>query len=272
MAASSGNSGHALSKIGKDMGYRVIIITNNKCSQEKCDNIRHSGGELWMAEDLATTFPNDLSDPSLNYMDQERVLCQNYPEQYFSVNQYENIDNMMAHYEATGQEIWDQSQGRATHFVMAASTGGSIMGIGKFLKEQSDGNVRVILSDPHKSRLAGRLEKARGNVKKGEEILRRVTELTQREGPVQVEGAGKEDFTKIMTYGNGILQYVDEAIPIHDFDAFDMCRKIDKDIGIRVGGSAGMNVKACQDIAERLVDEANAKGAVLTTLLVCRVD
>lgn len=62
-----------------------------------------------MAEDLPIQFPNDLADPTLDYMDEERVLCQNYPNKFFSVNQYENIDNMLAHYEAAAQEIWDQS-------------------------------------------------------------------------------------------------------------------------------------------------------------------
>lgn len=141
------------------------------------------------------------------------------------------------------------------------------MGVGKFLKEQTGGLVRIVLSDPHKSHLAGMLEKARGNVAKGDEILRRVESAIKQEGPIQVEGAGKGSLTKIMTYGGDVMKFVDEAVSIHDFDAFDMCRKIHKDRGIRIGGSAGMNVRACQEIAERLIAEGNADGAVLATLL-----
>jgi len=265
LAASSGNTGHALCKLGTEMGYKVIIITTNKCSKEKCDNIRSNGGELWMSEETPSRFPNELE--GLDYMEQEQVICQNYPDKYFSVNQYDNLDNMMAHYETTAEEIWDQSQGRVTHFIMAASTGGSIMGVGKCLKEKTDNNVSVVLSDPHKSHLAGLFEKARGNVAKGEEILRGVNQAIEKEGPIQIEGAGKSCVTKIMTYGGGILKYVDDTVIVHDFDAFDMCRKIDNEYGIKIGGSAGMNVKACQVIAEQLIDEGKADGAVLTTLL-----
>lgn len=268
LAASSGNTGHALSRIASDMGYKVIIITDKKCSQEKCDNIRNAGGVLWLAEDLPLQFPDDLSDPKLNYMDQERILCANYPDKYYSVNQYDNFDNMMAHYEETAQEIWDQSQHRVTHFVMAASTGGSIMGVGKFLKEKTDGKVRVILSDPHKSHLASIFEKSRGNLAKGEELLRKVKEAINHDGiGIQVEGAGKGALTEIMKHGGGVLNNVDEVVPIHDFDAFDMCNQIHRERGMMIGGSAGMNVKTCQHIAERLIDEGNANGAVLTTML-----
>jgi len=268
LAASSGNTGHALSRIASEMGYKVIIITDKKCSQEKCDNIRNSGGVLWLAEDLPLQFPEDLSDPKLNYMDQERILCANYPDKYYSVNQYDNFDNMMAHYEETAQEIWDQSEHRVTHFVMAASTGGSIMGVGKFLKEKTDGKVRVILSDPHKSFLASIFEKSRGNEAKGEELLRRVKHDIEKDGiGIQVEGAGKEALTEIMKDGGGVLNNVDEVVSIHDFDSFDMCNQIHRERGLMVGGSAGMNVKTCQNIAERLIDEGNAKGAVLTTML-----
>lgn len=218
-----------------------------------------------MSEETPSRFPNILD--GLNYMEQEQVICEKYPDKYFSVNQYDNLDNMMAHYETTAEEIWDQSQGRVTHFIMAASTGGSIMGVGKCLKEKSNNGVTVVLSDPHKSHLVGMLEKARGNVAEGERILKRVEEATKKEGPIQIEGAGKATFTKIMTYGGGILKYVDDTIIVHDFDAFDMCRKIDDDYGIKIGGSAGMNVKACQEIAEQLIENGEANGAVLTTLL-----
>ena len=264
IAASSGNSGHALAVVGSRLGYKVVIITNRKCSNEKCENIRKGGAELWMAEELPAMFPDELANVNC-YMEQERILAQKYPEKYFSVNQYENFDNMMAHYEATAQEIWDQSKNQVTHFVMAASTGGSIMGVGKFLKDKKK-DIRVVLSDPHKSHLAGLLEKARGNQAKGDAMLRKVEQAIQQEGSIQVEGAGKASLTKIMMHDGGVLKYVDEAITVHDFDAFDMCRKVAKDEGIMIGGSAGLNVVACRRLAERCVDEGTGN-VVITTLL-----
>jgi len=264
IAASSGNTGTAMANIGTQMGYDVTIITNKLCSKEKCDKIVAGGAKLWMAEDLPDLFPDILAGVKC-YMDQERVLCEHHPDEYFSVDQYENADNMMAHYETTAQEIWDQSNRKVSHFVMAASTGGTIMGVGKFLKERNSG-VHVVLSDPHKSRLAGILAKARGDTDRGEAILARVKEQTREEGGVQVEGAGKQTLTKIMEADGEVLKYVDEAVTVHDFAAFDACREVERTHGYRIGGSAGLNLCACRRLAERLVDEGG-DGATLVTLL-----
>lgn len=246
------------------MGFDVIIITNKLCSKEKCDQISAGGAKLWMAEDLPAMFPDILTGVTC-YMDQERALCDAQPDQYFSVNQYENIDNMMAHYETTAQEIWDQSERKVTHFVMAASTGGTIMGVGKYLKERNSA-IQVVLSDPHKSRLAGILAQARGDTAGGAAILERVARDTAEEGGVQTEGAGKQALTKIMELDGGVLRYVDAAMPVHDFAAFDACREIEAQYGIRIGGSAGLNVCACRRLAEQAVEEGRA-GTVLVTLL-----
>ena len=96
VAASSGNTGHALAFIGSQMGYNVVIITNKACSKEKCYNIVNTGAELWMAEDLPDMFPAILKSVSC-YMEQEWLIAQQNPHQYFSVNQYSNIDNMDWH-------------------------------------------------------------------------------------------------------------------------------------------------------------------------------
>ena len=170
---------------------------------------------MWIAEDPPDLFPDILNGVKC-YMEQERILCQHYPDQYFSVNQYDNFDNMMAHYEATAQEIWDQSNEKATHFAMAASTGGSTMGVGRFLKEKNR-DIRVVLLDPHKSNLAWILEKARGNIAKGESTLENVKQDIKKEGGVQIEGAGKGDLTEIMKLDGTVLKFVDEGISVHDF-------------------------------------------------------
>ena len=264
IAASSGNTGAALAVIGTQMGFNVTIITNKKCSQEKCNYITDNGANLWLAEDLPTKFPDILTNVKC-YMEQERVIAENYPDEYFSVSQYNNLDNMMAHYKTTAEEIWDQSNQKVTHFVMAASTGGTIMGVGKKLKEMNE-NIKVILSDPHKSTLAGMLICARGQVQEGNAILESVKEAIKLEGGIQVEGAGKEGLTELMIHEGEVLKYVDEAIRVHDFDAFDACRQFERDNnGLRIGGSAGLNICACRILAEKLVDEG--KGATMVTLL-----
>jgi len=267
IAASSGNTGAAMATIGTQMGYNVTIITNKACSQEKRNNIINAGGKLWMAEELPNLFPDVLTGVHC-YMKQEHRISRRYPDRYFSVNQYENMDNMMAHYETTAREIWDQSHRKVSHFVMAASTGGTIMGVGKYLKERRE-NLRVVLADPHKSNLAGIFETARGDVDRGNAILERVQNHIEEEGGgIQVEGAGKRELTKIMKMDDQVLKYVDEAVAIHDFDAFDVCREIERRYGFRIGGSAGLNVCACRRIAERCVDEeGRGGGAVLVTML-----
>lgn len=255
-----------MTKIGTQMGYDVTIITNKKCSTEKCNNIRNAGATLWMAEDLPSKFPDALNGVNC-YMKQERVLCERHPDEYFSCNQYDNLDNMMAHYETTAEEIWDQSNGAVTHFVMAASTGGTITGVGKALKEKSAGGVRVVLSDPHKSNLAGILEKARGNAERGAAMLEEVKRMKAEEGDIQVEGAGKGELTEIMMLDGEVLKYVDDCVPVHDFDAFDACREIEAKKGYRIGGSAGLNICACRRVAEDLVDAGIGGGASIVTLL-----
>jgi cysteine synthase len=267
LAASSGNTGCSLALVGSMMGYDVVIITNEKCSMEKRAHITANGATLWMAEELPSTFPNDLEGIT-DYMAQENALVAAYPSKYYSVNQYDNLDNMEAHYETTGKEIWEQTKGKVTHFVMAGSTGGTIMGVGKYLKEKKGSDVSIVLSDPQKSHLLGLLEKSK-NPQRGEEILDHVNSLIQQEGgSMKVEGAGKASLTAIMKH-DGVLRYVDDAIAVHDFDAFEECRSIARNCGILVGGSAGLNVAAARVLAERCLEEGPRDGGSVITTLLC---
>jgi len=200
-------------------------------------------------------------------MEQECILVAKYPERYFSVNQYDNLDNMDAHYETTGKEIWEQTGGAVTHFVMAGSTGGTIMGVGKFLKERKP-DVRIILSDPAKSRLAG-LWQQQSDSSKGEAALQTVQELIKSQGGgVKIEGAGKEALTRIMMEG-GVLPVVDAAIAVDDFDAFDECRSVAAKSGILIGGSAGLNVAAAKIVAEQCAKQPPREGGVRIVTMLC---
>merc|ERR1719420_2338350 len=98
-------------------GYRAVILTNSKCSKEKCDSIRCYGAELIVVPD------------NVCYMEEEVRLAAENPD-WFSVDQYNNLDNPAAHAATTGKEIWRQTDGLVTHFVAAGSTGGTVSGAG----------------------------------------------------------------------------------------------------------------------------------------------
>jgi len=248
------------------MGYTVVVITNAKCSAEKRTHIMSNGATLWMAEALPEKFPAELGKEK-DYMKQEDLLAAAFPDRFYSVNQYANLDNLEAHYGSTGREIFEQTAGSVTHFVMAASTGGTIMGVGKYLKERKPGGVEVVLADPEKSHLAGLLE-ARDDVGKGAATLARVDALVKAHGGVKVEGAGKASLTPIMEAGGRTFGAVDLAVVVSDWAAFDECRTV-AGHGLLVGGSAGLNLVASKEVAARCASEAPREGGVTIVTLLC---
>jgi len=267
LAASSGNTGCSLALVGTLMGYQVVIITNAKCSTEKCQHIQSNGATLWMAEELKerAEFASVICGEK-DYMKQEDLLAAAYPDRFYSVNQYGNPDNMEAHHDSTGREIYEQTGGAVTHFVMAASTGGTIMGVGKYLKERLPA-VQVVLADPDKSHLAGLLE-GRKDQAAGAEALAQVDAKIKAEGGVLVEGAGKNALTDIMARDGGVLAFVDSAVAVDDFDAFDECRAT-ASCGLLVGGSAGLNICAAKRVAAQCALEAPRPGGVCIVTLLC---
>eukprot|EP00592_Proboscia_alata_P017828 CAMPEP_0194397318 /NCGR_PEP_ID=MMETSP0174-20130528/125479_1 /TAXON_ID=216777 /ORGANISM="Proboscia alata, Strain PI-D3" /LENGTH=361 /DNA_ID=CAMNT_0039193485 /DNA_START=54 /DNA_END=1139 /DNA_ORIENTATION=- len=238
LAASSGNTGCSLALVGTLMGYNVIVITNAKCSMEKRTHIRSNGATLWLAEDLPAKFP-DILGTVTDYMKQENLLHAANPELYYSVDQYNNLDNKDAHCDSTGKEIYEQTNGAVSHFVMSSSTGGTIQGVGKYLKDKNS-NVTVVLSDPEKSRLHGLLLNRIEGETQSKQMLADVADKIKATGGIKVEGAGKEALTGIMSTNSITLEHVDYSISINDFDAFDECRSI-ASAGLLVGGSAGLH-------------------------------
>ena len=112
LAASSGNTGCSLALVGSLMGYRVVIITNAKCSDEKRRHIEANGAELWMAEDLPSgEYARELGGEA-DYMKQEALLAAAFPDRFWSADQYSNGDNTAAHYSGTGREIFEQTHGQ----------------------------------------------------------------------------------------------------------------------------------------------------------------
>ena len=136
-------------------------------------------------------------------------------------DQYSNPNNPISHYESTGPEIWEQTDGRITHFVAGVGTGGTITGIGRYLKEASGGRVRIIGADPEGSVYSGGTGR-----------------------PYLVEGVG-EDFWP-QTYDRTIC---DEIVEVSDKDSFDMTRRLAREEGLLVGGSCGMAVVAALEVA-----------------------
>jgi len=251
--------------VGTLMGYDVSIITNAKCSSEKCCHIRSNGATLWLAESLGEEFP-DVIGKEKDYMKQEDLLVEAYPDRFFSVNQYGNVDNMEAHYGSTGMEIWEQTNGEVSHFVMAGSTGGTIMGVGRYLKEKS-ADVQIVLADPEKSHLSA-LVAGRCDAAAGDAAFKEIDAKIKATGGIQVEGAGKASLTGLMTQGGGVLSHVDEAISINDFDAFDHSRAAGA-AGMLVGGSAGLNIAASKVLAQRCAEETPRAGGVTIVTLLC---
>jgi cysteine synthase len=137
VAASSGNTGCSVAMMCALKGYDCVIITNSKCSEEKCASIRAYGAKLL------------ISEPGQDYMQMELDLADENPT-WFSVNQYNNLDNPGAHFASTGPEIWEQTHGLVTDFVAAGSTGGTVSGTGGFLKSMNP-NVKIHLADPNGS-------------------------------------------------------------------------------------------------------------------------
>ena len=133
IAASSGNTGAAAAMVGAMRGYKVIIVTNAKCSQEKMDSIQAYGAELIVVED------------GVDYMDEaNRLAAENG---WFDVNQYDNPANSKAHEETLAPELLADTGGAITHFVAGGSTGGTITGVGRGLKKVKPG-VKIVLADP----------------------------------------------------------------------------------------------------------------------------
>jgi cystathionine beta-synthase len=146
--ATSGNTGIGLAVVGRQRGYRVVVIVSDRSAQEKTDILRAYGAEVIIGTAaLPRQHPDHLSNVA-------RRLADEIPGGWLA-NQYDNPANPLAHVATTGPEIWQQTEGRITHFVAGVGTGGTISGTGQYLKEVSGGRVRIIGADPENSSYSG---------------------------------------------------------------------------------------------------------------------
>ena len=209
----SGNTGVGLAMVAQQRGYKCIFVCPDKVSEDKRNVLRAYGAEVVVCPTAV-----DPEDPRSYYSVSDRLG--NEPGAW-KPDQYSNPNNPRSHYETTGPEIWEQTDGKITHFVAGVGTGGTISGTGRYLKEVSNGSVKVIGADPEGSVYSG------GSGR-----------------PYLVEGVG-EDFWPT-AYDATIA---DEIIAVSDKDSFEMTRRMAREEGLLVGGSCGMAVVAALRVA-----------------------
>jgi cystathionine beta-synthase len=216
----SGNTGVGLALVAQRRGYKCIFVCPDKVSEDKQNVLRAYGAEVVVCP---TAVPPD--HPDSYYSVSNRLVTE--IDGAWKPDQYSNPMGPASHYETTGPEIWEDTDGKVTHFVAGVGTGGTISGAGRYLKEVSggrpEGRVRVIGADPEGSVYSG------GSGR-----------------PYLVEGVG-EDFWP-SAYDPTVP---DEIIAVSDADSFDMTRRLAREEALLVGGSCGMAVVAALKVAER---------------------
>jgi len=226
----SGNTGVALAIAAALRGYRCIFTMPDKMSQEKVRLLKAFGAEVIITP---TAVPPDHPD---SYVMVARRIAQETPNAILA-DQFYNDANPDAHYATTGPEIWEQTEGRVTHLVASAGTGGTITGVARYLKEKNP-KVRVISGDPVGSILAD-LWRSKGK-SHGEGV------------PYKVEGVGQDKLP-----GTLDLALIDDYRTVSDREAFAMARRLTREEGLFVGGSSGLILHVALQVA-REVDDAKA--------------
>ncbi|AEA23190.1 cystathionine beta-synthase [Pseudonocardia benzenivorans] len=210
----SGNTGVGLAMIAQRRGYRCVFVCPDKVGEDKRNVLKAYGAEVVVCPTAV-----EPDHPDSYYSVSDRLVSE--IDGAWKPNQYANRNNPASHYASTGPELWEQTEGRITHFVAGIGTGGTISGTGRYLKEVSDGRVRVIGADPVGSVYSGGTGR-----------------------PYLVEGVG-EDFWPT-TYDKDIC---DEIIAVSDADSFAMTRRLAREEALLVGGSCGMAVVAALQVA-----------------------
>lgn len=224
--ATSGNTGIGLALTAAVKGYNSVFVVTDKVSNEKINYLKALGTEVIVVSNAA-----EPDDPEY-YVNVAKRINKETPNSIFAY-QYSNPANPEAHYKTTGPEIWEQTDGKITHFVASIGTGGTISGTGKYLKEKNP-NIEVIGADPLGSIF--KTYKETGKVIMGT--------------PYLVEGIGQDCLPE-----NVHFQYIDQIINISDKDSFAAARRLTKEEGIFCGGSTGTILNVVLKIAEGLTEK-----------------
>lgn len=224
----SGNTGMGLALVAIQKGYKCIFVTNSKQSKEKCDILRAVGAEVIVC-------PTDVkpTDPHSYYSTAKRLTQET--ENAWYVNQYDNLSNRQAHYESTAPEIWEQTEGKLTHFVAGAGTGGTVTGCGTFFKEKNP-NIKVIGVDTYGS------------------ILKEIHETGEihldHAYTYVTEGIGEDILPE-----NYDMSVIDHFEKVTDKDGAIYARKLAKEEGIFCGYSAGSAMSALVQMKDQFTKD-----------------
>ncbi|MDY0913967.1 cystathionine beta-synthase [Rathayibacter festucae] len=213
----SGNTGIGLALVAQQRGYRCVFVLPDKVGEDKRNVLTAYGAEI-----VVTPTAVAPEDPDSYYSVSDR-LAREIPGA-FKPNQYANLNGPLSHYETTGPEIWRDTAGKLTHFVAGVGTGGTISGVGRYLKEVSEGRVQIVGADPEGSVYSG------GGGR-----------------PYLTEGVG-EDFWP-SAYDPNV---VDRIIASSDAESFAMTRRLAREEGLLVGGSSGLAVSVALKAAAEL--------------------
>lgn len=225
----SGNTGAAVAMIAAIRGYKAILTMPDKVSKEKQNALKAFGAEIIITP---TSAPPDSPE---HYVNKAIQLAESTPNS-FRINQYDNIKNPEAHYLTTAPEIWEQTQGKVDYFISSGSTGGTISGVGRFLKERNP-QVKNILPDPIGSIYYHYFKT--GKIPEGANCN------------YLLEGIGEDHIAHAMDFS-----VIDEVMPVKDKDAFEVTRLLARKEGILSGGSGGANVWAALEVAKKLQSPA----------------
>ena len=238
----AGNTGIGLGLLGNSLGYKTIIVMNDNQTQEKKDLLRNLGAELKLVPAKPYKDDNNFVKVAARLADELRPTNNNG---VIWANQFDNTANAKGHYESTGQEIWEQTEGKVDGFVCSSGTGGTISGVSNALKEKNK-DIKIYLSDPSGSSLYN-------YIKNGE--------LKSKGGSI-TEGIGSSRITK--NFGEA---QIDDAYSIDDHESLPILYDLIQNEGLSLGTSCGVNIAGAIRLGKEL-----GPGKTIVTILCDRSD